>query len=99
MEKGTRVKVFRDRTYTIVTNKDGKIKCENYNTYTLTNTVDFIKLLDSIEDDGNTICLAACYSDYGGSYNVQVDIKAQRDEIFDWACTKYKTFSSKFAEL
>lgn len=91
------VEVFRDRAYTIVEVIDGNIVCNNYETNNIDNTIDFIKALDRAKEK-NAVCLASCYETYVGSHNVLVNMQAQRDRVYEWACNKYKTFSQKYQE-
>ena len=93
----TAVEVFRDRTYTIVTFENGQFKTENYTTDALYAIIEFLKVLDNLNGK-NALCLAACYVEYQGSFNVVVDIDAQREKIIEYAKRKYKTFEERYAE-
>ena len=95
-EKKT-VGVFTDRAYTIVRVNNGKLEYENYSTSTLGNTIDFLHALEEVEGK-NALCFAACYKMYEGSFNVEVDVKAQHDVVLQWANERYKTFAQKYVE-
>ena len=89
---GNTVEVFSDRPYTIITINDGQVVAKNYQVNNLDNLIDFIKLLDELEDKVNVICLACCYKQYVGSFNVQVDISEQKKRLIKYGSDNYATF-------
>ena len=92
------VEVYSDRTYTIVeTLDDGTINIIHRWTKSLGQIIDFLQEIDKwIESEANVVMMACCYEQYQGSYNVVVNMKAQRERIIQYANAHYKTFSTKY---
>lgn len=94
MKQKPSVEAFSDRTFTIIKIKDDKIMCDEYYTSTLQ---EIKRTLDALKDmDENDVCLACCYKQYEGSFNVIVNPKEQYSQICNYACHHYKTFSKNY---
>lgn len=94
MEYKNSVEVFKDRTYTVIKNENGHFKFTNLSTRTLTDIIKTLHTLEKVDDE--ELCLACCYQQYDGSFNVKVDPKEQYQRIYEYASDVYSTFLKKY---
>lgn len=97
LKKVEKVEVWGDRPYYIVEYIDGKISFKMLRTSTLTEIIETLQQLKTM--DKNAILIACCYEQYnGGSFNIEVNPDEQYKEIYKYGDRKYKTFMDKTIE-